>query len=59
MKKECGELGEVSVTEADCFDIAWKEWFDSKHEFGIRDKKYLEKGLDKILDFVLIYVKRI
>lgn len=59
MKKECGELGEVSVTEADCFDIAWKEWFDSEHEFGIRDKKYLEKGLDKILDFVLIYVKRI
>ena len=58
LKKECGDKAEVTVTEAECFDIAWKEWFDSGHEFGIRDKEFLGKGLSKILNFILIYVKR-
>ena len=38
------------------FDIAWKEWFESGHEFGLRDKEFLEKGLYDILNFLLIYV---
>ena len=58
LKKECGSSCEISVKEADCFDIAWKEWFDSGHEFGIRDKEFLSKGLDEILNFILIYVKK-
>ena len=58
LKTECGEQCDVTVSEAECFDIAWKEWFGSKHEFGIRDKTYLEKGLDRILDFVMIYVRK-
>ena len=33
------------------------EWFDTKHEFGIRDKEFLRKGLDQILNFILIYVR--
>ena len=59
LKKECGGSCEISVKEADCFDIAWKEWFDSGHEFGIRDKEFLGKGLDQILNFILIYVKKL
>ena len=58
LKKECGDSCEISVKEADCFDIAWKEWFDSGHEYGIRDKEILSKGLDKILNFILIYVRK-
>lgn len=58
LKKECGSECEVSVKEADCFDIAWQEWFDSGHEFGIRDKEFLSKGLDQILNFILIYVRK-
>ena len=56
LKKECCNECEISVKEADCFDIAWQEWFDSGHEFGIRDKEFLSKGLDQILNFILIYV---
>lgn len=59
LKKECGEKCSVTVQEADCFEIAWKEWFDSGHKYGIRDQEYLEKGLDQILNFVLIYVKKL
>lgn len=58
LKKECQERCEIVVKEAECFDIAWQEWFDTEHKFGIRDKEFLDKGLDKILNFVLIYVKK-
>ena len=26
--------------------------------YGARDKEFLDKGLDKILNFILIYVKK-
>lgn len=39
-------------------DIAWREWFDSGHEYGARDREFLDRGLDKILNFILIYVKK-
>ena len=58
LKKECGNCCEIAVKEAECFDIAWQEWFDSEHEFGIRDKEFLQKGLDQILNFILIYVTK-
>lgn len=34
------------MKESEWFDISWQEWLDTKHEFGIRDKKFLRKGLD-------------
>ena len=58
LKSECGELCDVTVKEAECFDAAWQEWFESGHEYGIRDKEYLEKGLDQVLNFILIYVRK-
>ena len=44
--------------EAECFDAAWKDWFNTGHEYGIRDKDFLSRGLDQILNFVLIYVQK-
>ena len=58
LKKECGDTCEITVKEAECFDIAWQEWFDTEHEYGIRDREFLGKGLDQILNFVLIYVRK-
>ena len=40
------------------FDEAWKDWFDTGHEYGLRDKEFLEKGLNQILNFVMIYVRK-
>jgi len=53
LKNECGEAREITVREAECFDIAWQEWFKSDHEYGIRDREFLQKGLDGILNFML------
>ncbi len=35
-------------------NIAWKEWFETGHEFVVRDKEYLDEGLYDLLNFVLI-----
>lgn len=58
LTEECGNECEITVKEADCYDIAWQEWFETGHEFALRDKAYLEKGLFELLNFVLIYVKK-
>ena len=58
LEKECGDRCDLSVLEAECFDEAWQDWFSTGHEYGIRDREFLSKGLDRILNFVLIYVRK-
>jgi cyclopropane fatty-acyl-phospholipid synthase-like methyltransferase len=54
----CENQVEVTVYESAQFDFVWQEWCDSGHEYGIRDKEFLEKGLKDILNFVMIVVKK-
>lgn len=49
---------ELSIYEADCFDKAWEDWFITGHEFGLRDKEYLDKGLYQMLNFVMVCIKK-
>ena len=58
LEKECGSRCDISVVEAECADAAWEDWFNTGHEFGIRDKEFLSQGLDRILNFPLIYVRK-
>lgn len=58
LKDECADRCEIKVLEADCYDTAWQEWFQSGHEYGVRDKAFLDKGLYDILNFLLIYVRK-
>ena len=43
LNKECGDCCSIDVKEAECYDIAWQEWFESGHEYGLRDKDFLDK----------------
>lgn len=45
LTEECGDTCEIRVREADCYDVAWREWFETGHEFAQRDKEYLDRGL--------------
>ena len=56
--KGCAEQVEVEVYESVQFDLVWQEWFDSGHEYGIRDREFLEKGLKDVLNFVMMVIKR-
>lgn len=58
LERECGDCCEITVTEAECFTEAWQDWYATGHEFALRDKEYLDKGLDRLLNFVMIYVKK-
>ena len=58
LEEESNGQYEVVVKEAECFNIAWQEWFESGHEYGKRDKEFLDQGLYDILNFILIYIKR-
>ena len=58
LKDECKDRCSIEVKEAECYDIAWQEWFRSGHEYGVRDKSFLDQGLYDILNFLLIYIKK-
>ena len=58
LEKECGNQCDISVMEADCFDESWEDWFNTGHEYGIRDREFLSRGLKNILNFALIYVRK-
>lgn len=53
------QIESIKVDEMKCFDTAWQDWFDTKHEYAIRDKEFLDKGLRKYLNFISIIVKKI
>ena len=44
--------------EGECYDEAWEDWFNTGHEYALRDREFLSKGLDRILNFVYMYIKR-
>lgn len=49
---------EVQTWESEQNDLIWQEWFDSGHEYAISDKNYLEKGLNELLNFVMLFVRK-
>jgi cyclopropane fatty-acyl-phospholipid synthase-like methyltransferase len=58
LEEECGNECRISVLEAECFDEAWNDWFQTGHEYGLRDQEFLSGGLDRVLNFVLMYIFR-
>ncbi len=44
--------------DLDCFDEAWNDWFESGHEYGIRDKGYFDRGLGEYLSFIGIVIRK-
>ena len=49
---------EVTLYESQMFDEIWEEWFQSGHEFAIRDKEFFDRGLKEHLNFIYIIVRR-
>ena len=56
--QDCEDKVEVEVYESKLFDLVWQEWFDSGHEYGIKDEEFLKRGLKSVLNFPMIVVKR-
>ena len=54
----CEDEVEIKVYESAHYEQVWQEWFDCGHEYGIRDKEFLEKGLKDILNFVMLVIRK-
>lgn len=52
------QIESIKVNEMRCFDAAWQDWFDTKHEYAIRDKEFFDRGLEKYINFISIIVKK-
>ena len=47
----------IKTWEMDCFELAWKEWFDTKHKYALGDKQFYETLIQPYTCFVGIYIK--
>lgn len=52
------DIEQAEFVELECTDEAWQDWFDSKHEYAERDRKYFDRGIGKYLNFVGIAVTK-
>ena len=58
IKKLCEDQIEIKCYESSIFDQVWDDWIQTGHEYALRDAEYLKNGLDKLLNFVMIVVKK-
>ena len=52
------DIEEVRTWEMSLFDMAWQEWFDTKHEYALNDKKYFDSMIKPFTNFVGIMVRK-
>lgn len=57
-EKEGGDQVEVEIRSADDVKSLWQDWFDTGHEYALRDREYLEKGLYGVVDFFLLRIRK-
>jgi|CeladaMinimDraft_18_1061708.scaffolds.fasta_scaffold00815_2 SAM-dependent methyltransferase len=53
----CEDRIDVEVYETRQFEQPWRDWFDSGHEYGLDDQKFMSQGLDKLICFIVIAVR--
>lgn len=51
------DIAEVHTWEMNSFDVAWKEWLDTSHEFAIGDYAHFESLIKPYTCFVGIMIK--
>lgn len=52
------DVARLEVIEMECAEEAWKEWFDSGHQYAVRDLEFFHKGIGDYLNFVGIAVQK-
>ena len=45
--------------DLESFDLAWKDWFLSKHDLALHDEKFFGKGIGQYLSTVGLVIKRV
>lgn len=53
----CEDRIDLEVYETRQFEQPWQDWFNSGHEYGLDDQKFMNMGLDRLINFVVIVVQ--
>lgn len=48
----------VQIEEMNTFEEAWQDWFNTQHEYAIRDQQFFNNGLNQYINFISIIVKK-
>lgn len=49
----------VTSFDMESFDMAWNDWFSSKHEFALHDEEFFKKGIGRYLAAVGMVIKKV
>ena len=50
---------EVTVMESERYDDIWNDWYRSGHEYAVQDKKFMDRGVAEMMNFVMLMVKKL
>ena len=59
MLKENGSFRIIDEFDMESFDLAWQDWFDSKHPFAVRVAEYFKKGIGEYLSIIGFVIEKI
>ncbi|MBQ0140841.1 MAG: hypothetical protein KBT36_16320 [Kurthia sp.] len=48
----------MTVYESDQFEACWQDWINTGNEYALNDAKFLKRGLNELLNFVMIVVRK-
>lgn len=60
--KHIGQSDKFEVVmnfDLESFDVAWKDWFLSNHEFALHDEKFFKKGIGRYLATVGFVIRKV
>ncbi|MCQ2457522.1 MAG: GNAT family N-acetyltransferase [Clostridia bacterium] len=58
LEKESAGKASVSVVTVPDPEPFWKDWYSTGHEYALRDREFLERGLGRVITFILMTVKK-
>ena len=59
IQQGCDDLIEVTAYESNQFDSCWQDWINTGHEYALRDAEFLNRGLNELLNFVMLVVRKV
>ena len=58
LEKESAGTADVCVDTVSDPDFFWQDWYATGHEYALRDRDFLDRGLNSVITFLLITVRR-
>ena len=58
LMKQCHSADIISIKEMESHDEVWQDWLEQDNEYAVGDRKSMEAGAGKYLNFIAIVLKK-